>query len=240
MKSFLHSLKIFIHEIGVLIQTPSSHYPPHCCNINALLLHLCDFDRGLHAWVLRWIAYPLRHPGAKMQTGLVFNGGHSTGKTLFFEDVVAALYRGSGIAVFSSQFCDETASWPVRARFVAVDAGGYHRGVAARLRQLVTRTSIVIHDRFHGSCQIPNQLNLVVLASGTDFLPVTAADEHVIVIEAPPPQAPAFYSAVAHEIAHGGIEEFRRYLVEDLDMRGFHEGTLPPEQRVQQVALIAA
>lgn len=66
--------------------------PAHCGNIMTLLAHLCDMDDELQLWVLRWLAYPLRNPGARMSTALVLNGGQGSGKSLFLNFVVAELY----------------------------------------------------------------------------------------------------------------------------------------------------
>ena len=30
-------------------------------------------------WVLRWLAYPLQHPGAKMRTAMVVHGDEGSG-----------------------------------------------------------------------------------------------------------------------------------------------------------------
>jgi hypothetical protein len=43
----------------------------------------------LYTWVLRWLAYPIQHPGAKMRTALIFHGPQGTGKNLFFETIMA-------------------------------------------------------------------------------------------------------------------------------------------------------
>ena len=40
-------------------------------------------------WVLKWLAYPIQHPGAKMRTALVLHGPQGTGKNMFFEAIMA-------------------------------------------------------------------------------------------------------------------------------------------------------
>ena len=59
-----------------------------CAKLLELLEYLCSEDarsRELFTWVLKWLAYPIQHPGAKMQTALVLHGPQGTGKNLFFE-----------------------------------------------------------------------------------------------------------------------------------------------------------
>ena len=56
-----------------------------------LLEYLCSEEKNsriVFDWVLKWIAYPIQHPGAKMRTALIFHGPQGTGKNLFFEGEV--------------------------------------------------------------------------------------------------------------------------------------------------------
>ena len=50
---------------------------------------------ALYQWVLRWLAYPIQHPGAKMQTTIVIHGPQGTGKNMFFEAIVTAIASGA-------------------------------------------------------------------------------------------------------------------------------------------------
>lgn len=235
MTSFIARITDWFHKIYTIINTPPAHLPPHCSNITALLLHLCDDDRELFRWVLRWIAYPLRNPGAKMSTALVFNGGPASGKSLFFEDVVAALHGQHGVAVGTGQFYLGVPNrWAARARLVVVDAGGYHRGMSTRLRQMITQA----HSWVDGQI-VPNQMNFVILVNAPGFLPVIATDKHVVVLETPPACSRAFYRAVADEIENGGVDAFRHYLLHELPgMDNFTAATpLPVRSDLDHVRL---
>lgn len=230
MKALFARIRSLIRVVVTLASTPPAALPPHCSNINALAMHLCDFDADLYNWLVRWLAYPLRNPGAKMQTGLIINNEHATGKTMFFEDVIAAIYAHAGKAIVPHQLLEGQNQWLTTARFVVIDTGGYHRGLTQRLKRLITQPEIVVRGPDQYPYLMPNKINLVVLVNGTGFLPVTTADRHCIVIESPPAQPRHFYRAVAAEINNGGIEAFRRYLVEELDMGDFNPGTQPPPQ----------
>lgn len=239
MRNLLRDLKIFIRSIAVLINKPPAHLPPHCCNINAMLLHLCDYDLELHKWVLRWIAYPLRHPGVKMSTCLVFNGGDEAGKSTFFERVIAGVYGSLARRIHVSELSNVVNSWVVGARMVIVQ-GGYARSLTPLLKHLVTTSRLWVNERNKPERMEANQMNIVFLSDAIDFLPLSASDRRFMVIEVPPAQSPTFYRAVDSEIQNGGIEAFQHYLLRELDMGDFNERTPAPPPLVMPAQRAAA
>lgn len=233
MKKFVRNLMhlfdvIFGRRVG-----HAQHRPAHCGNILTLLLHLCDFDHDMCTWILRWIAYPLRHPGAKMSTAIVINGGPATGKSLFFKNVVAELHGANGRVIGSDRLRGYFTGWAANARFAAVD-GSFSSLAANRLKDLLTAESIVIERRGEPPYSQPNQLNLVFLSTGLGFLPESVASRRFLIVETPPARARTFYQAVAYEIANGGLEAFREYLVRELDMGNFNTSTQPPKARTSK------
>lgn len=210
---------------------PVRQQPPvHCGNINALLLHLCDFDYELHGWVLRWLAYPLRNPGAKMDRGLVINGSEGTGKGLFFTHVMAALYGDDARYIKERNLHSTFIPWAVDARFVVVD-GFMSRRDAPVFKFFVASPTVTIRQQFQTNREVPNQMNLVFLSGSDYFLPMELSNRRFVVIEAPPKREPRFYRAVADEINNGGVEVFRHYLMHELDMEGFDHRTKPRSDR---------
>lgn len=212
----------------VLLTDPAPTRMPSCCvNINALLLHLCDFDHELYAYVLKWLAYPLRHPGAKMSRALIFNGGQGSGKSMFFSRVVAALYddqaRHLDHMVLSSSFNP----WAASARFVLAE-GSLTNSAQVTLKRTISSDTAVIHDKGVPDRTERNQMNFVFLSGAADFLPASVGDRRFVVIEVPPARDPLFYRAVRDEIDNGGVDAFRQYLIRGLDLGTFDQYTLPP------------
>src|SRR3990172_6803116 len=59
-----------------------------CSALVDLLEYLCSADpnaRELFQWVLRWMAYSLQHPGAKMSSAIILHGPQGTGKSAVFQ-----------------------------------------------------------------------------------------------------------------------------------------------------------
>jgi putative DNA primase/helicase len=201
--------------------------PGRCGNIMTLLAHLCDLDHDLRLWVLRWLAYPLRNPGAKMSTALVFNGGEGSGKSLFLNFVVAELYGTAAAKIRPRGLHSRFDGW-VDGVSLALIEGEFARPHLARIKEAMTAGSFAIEREGHAPNMVQNQLNFIYVNSSPDFLPADVGNRRFLVIEVPPARQRAFYQAVVHEITEGGVDAFRDYLMHCLDMGRFNEHTPPP------------
>ncbi|MDK6079686.1 primase-helicase family protein [Massilia varians] len=201
--------------------------PAHCRNIMTLLAHLCDMDDELRLWVLRWLAYPLRNPGAKMRTALVFNGGEDSGKSLFMNFVVAEIY-GAVAATMRPRDLYRVFHGRAEGVNLAVVDGEFARWNIAQIKAAMTTDSFTVERKGLPTKVVPNRINFIYVTSSPDFLPADIGNRRFVVIEVPPARQQAFYQAVVHEIAEGGADAFREYLMHGLDMGEFNESTLPP------------
>jgi len=201
--------------------------PGHCGNILTLVAHLCDMDDDMQLYVLRWLAYPLRNPGAKMSTALVFNGGQGSGKGLFFTHVAAALFEDNAAKIRPNDLYSKFNYWAVGANLVVVD-GDYAPRHLERMKAFHAAESFEITLKGHAPRTVVNRLNFVYLSNRDDFLPADTGNRRFIVVEVPPARSRGFYQAIAYEIANGGLDAFRDYLMRGLDMGNFNESTLPP------------
>lgn len=203
--------------------------PGHCSNIMTLLAHLCDMDDELRLWVLRWLAYPLRKPGAKMSTALIFNGGEGSGKSLFMNFVVADLYGDAAAKIRPRALHSGYDGWIEGTSLTLVD-GEFARTHIARMKEMMTAESLNVEPKGQNPKMVPNRLNFIFVTSSPDFLPADIGNRRFMVIEVPPARQRAFYQAVVHEIADGGVDAFRDYLMHGLDMGTFNEDTPPPTE----------
>jgi hypothetical protein len=227
MKALFRKLCVQLAFAWSVLKRPSPQ-PVTFINIRQLLLHLCDYDEVTCQWVMRWLAYPLRNPGAKMAMGIVVNGEQGTGKSLFFSRVAAHLYpTGAGRVMHCSQLHSVFNQWVEHTRLAVVE-GAFSKKNAARLKELIGSVSTQVEGKNVKSQTRKNRSNFVFLSGSTEFLPVLEADRRLCVLEAPPPQLRMFYQSVDHEIRNGGVEAFRDYLLHGLDMAGFDETTRPP------------
>ena len=229
--NFLHTVarqvKSKLQTFGAVTRKPRQHVSTSCVNINALLMHLCNFDQAMYAYVLKWLAYPLRYEGAKMSNALVINGPLGTGAGLFFDRVVAELYEDDARCINEYQLRARFNPWAEAAKFVTVE-GHFTNDSAQALKPLITHGYYNLRKSNKMMKSVPNDMNFVFISGSADFIPVGFADRRFVIIEAPPARAGVFYRAVADEIENGGVDAFRQQLMCAVDLTGFHPHSKPP------------
>lgn len=233
MKAVLKQLSTSVRAFfRVAFSTPAEkpYVSANCNNINMLLMHLCDFDQERYSYILKWLAYPLRHPGAKMRYGLALNSMQGTGVSMFFQDVAIALHQGAGRSIDIHRFRDHLNSQWAGAPLLLVD-GDFHRA-SAQIKHFVTSDSITVRGVGRVCRDIPNHMNFIFVSGHSHALGDDSDNRRFLVLDTPPPRERVFYQAVASEIKNGGVEAFRHFLLHGIDMGGFNETTMPPDLRL--------
>jgi putative DNA primase/helicase len=202
--------------------------------ILALLESLCGAEDKVDEcvlWILRWLAFPLQHPGAKMQTALLmFGEKQGTGKSLFFQDVILPIYGEYGTVASQHQLDSTFTAWRSRKLFVLFeevlsrDDKYSHNGT---LKYMVTGKTMSINQKNLPERDERNHMNSAFLSNEPQPIPIELEDRRFMVIEARRKQAPEFYEAVQRSIEAGGIEAFYQFLL-TLQLDGFNEHTKPP------------
>lgn len=201
--------------------------------ILALLESLCSaedqVDDCVH-WILRWLAYPLQHPGAKMQTALLmFGEKQGTGKSLFFQDVIAPIYGDYGTVASQHQLESSFTAWRSRKLFVLFeevlsrDDKYSHNGT---LKYMVTGKHMSINQKNLPERTERNHMNAAFLSNEPQPIPIELEDRRFMVVEARAKQAEEFYRWVKEAIDAGAVEAFYHYLL-TLPLEGFDEHTKP-------------
>ena len=210
-----------------------------CCNrLLELIEYLCSEEENYRAaldWVLKWIAYPIQHHGAKMKTALVFHGPQGTGKNLFFEAVMG-IYGEYGRIIDQDALEDKFNDWASKKLFMIADevvarAELYH--AKNKLKGLVTGTAIRINPKNVAAHDEINHVNLVFLANEYQPLILDKDDRRYAVIHTPEKLDAEFYQQVRDELNAGGIAALHHYLL-NLDLGDFDEHTKPPMTRAKQ------
>jgi putative DNA primase/helicase len=204
-----------------------------CTELLGLLEYLCSDDarsRELFNWVLKWLAYPIQHPGAKMQTALVLHGPQGTGKNLFFEGAYMRIFGEYGRVIDQEAIEDKFNDTFSRKLFVVADEVVARQELfhtKNKLKGLVTGESIRINPKNVGAYFETNHLNLVFLSNEPQPMVLERDDRRYCIIWTPPKLDADFYHRVVAEIADGGIEALHDYLLH-LDLGDFGPATKPP------------
>lgn len=121
----------------------------------------------LYQWVLRWLAYPIQHPGAKMKTAIVMHGPQGTGKNMFFEAVMQ-IYGRYGWVIDQSAIEDKFNDWASRKLFLIADevvARSEMFHIKNKLKSFVTGEQIRINPKNMAAYWEANHVNLVFLSN---------------------------------------------------------------------------
>jgi putative DNA primase/helicase len=203
-----------------------------CSVLLELLEYLCSGEknaREIYHWVLKWLAYPIQHPGAKMKTALVFHGPQGTGKNLFFESVMQ-IYGEYGRVIGQECLEDKFTDWASRKLFLIADEVVARQELfhtKNKLKGLITSATIRINPKNVSAHEEMNHVNMVFLSNEQRPLVLEKDDRRYTVIYTPEKLPKSFYEGVATELAAGGVAALHHHLL-TMDLGDFAEHTEPP------------
>jgi putative DNA primase/helicase len=198
-----------------------------------LLYSLCSSEPNcdeIFHWVLRWLAYPLQHPGSKMQTALLFFGEkQGTGKSLFFEGIVKPIYGAHGATGGQHQLDAQYTHWRSQKLFVLFEEilsrqDKYsHFGL---IKHMITGRDQMVTQKFRDDRTEANHMNVVMLSNEFQAVPIEPDDRRFEVVEARNSLDPALLEEIQTALGNGLSEAFYAYLLE-YPLDGFTPHTKP-------------
>jgi putative DNA primase/helicase len=200
-----------------------------CHRLKGLLFYLCGDDQAVYDWVLKWLAYPLQHLGAKMSTAIVMHGEEEgTGKNLFFS-AIAEIYGRHGGFITQRQLESSFNTWQSAKLFMVANevvTRAEMRHQSGYVRHLITEPNIWINPKMVNERQEANHMNLAFLSNENQALLVPRFDRRFVVIRTPGKLEKARYLEVVDELAKGGAAALYAELLE-LDLGDFHTHSDP-------------
>jgi putative DNA primase/helicase len=205
-----------------------------------LLRYLCSGEEetnstAIYEWVLKWLAYPIQHRGAKMRTALIFHGPQGVGKNLFFE-AYAAIYGKYGRIIGQAELDDKFNDWASGKLFMIADEVVARQELfhlKNKIKTLITGENIRINPKNVAAHDERNHVNLVFLSNETQPLVLEKDDRRFAVLWVPEKLPEEMYKLVADEINSGGIAALHDFLL-NLDLGDFSEHTKPPMTQSKQ------
>jgi putative DNA primase/helicase len=185
---------------------PTTPQKGSCEKLLALLEHLCNGDRDLYEWIMKWLAYPIQHPGAKMKTALIVHGPGGTGKNLFFE-VVKEIYGQYGKVIDQSTIEDKFTDWMSCVLFIIADevvarSDLYH--IKNKLKGLITGTWIRINTKNKIAYDEKNHANMLFLSNESMPAVLEESDRRYTVVWTPGKLDKQCYLDAVKERDNGG------------------------------------
>lgn len=221
-----------------------------CQKILDLLWHLCSREANrpdILDWVLRWMAYPLQNPGAKMQSAIMVHGEQGTGKSTIFRllaDIYGYRHVWRNYAVILDQKALQAkynADWDSKLYILAEEVvnSADKWQLKNELKELVTGDRIRIEKKFLDAYSQANRCNMVFLSNEDQPLPLENKDRRHLVIYTPPALDLAQYADIRGEIEAGGVAAFYHYLMA-IDLTGFYPWSRPPMTDAKQAVIDAS
>lgn len=192
---------------------------------------ICGNSEDLFQWVISWLAYPLQHPGAKMQTALVVYGEREgTGKSIFF-NAIMKIYGQYACSVNQTMVQSDFNGWVSKKLFVVCEevvTNQEKRNLKGALKNLVTNQTHTINEKGLPARFEDNKTNLVFLSNELQPLILENSDRRYQVIKFETYSPPEYFKDLADEIENGGIEAFYGYLL-GWNLCDFNPSTRPLE-----------
>ena len=210
-----------------------------CDALLRILEHLCsreDKPREVFQWVLKWLAYPLQHPGAKMQTALLIHGPEGTGKNTVFGAVRQAYGRygftftqveleSQFNGIFSGKLFGIGNEVVSRAEL-------YHQ--QGRMRNMITEGEWPINEKNLPARMEQNHCNMVFFSNRIDIAKLDPDDRRYCVVWTPGPADASLYLEAKDELANGGAAALHWHLLHEISLDGFDAHAKPPMTRAKR------
>lgn len=216
-----------------------------CANLRWLISFLCNHDEAATDWLTRWLAYPLQHLGAKMDTAVLMHSiMEGSGKSLLFADALGMLYGQYAATVGQTQLESSFNAWQSRklwSVFEEVVSRDQRYNQVGKIKHLITGKTVRMESKFINGWEEANHMNAVFLSNEILPWPISDSDRRMLVMWPMETLPVARQKAIGRELEQGGVAALYGWLL-SVDLGDFNQRTRPPstEARERLVALSRA
>lgn len=216
-----------------------------CENLRWLISFLCNHDQAAATWLIRWMAYPLQHLGAKLDTAVLMHSiTEGSGKSLLFADAMGMLYGQYAATVGQTQLESNFNAWQsgkLWAVFEEVVSRDQRYNQVGKIKHLITGKTVRMESKFINGWEESNHMNAVFLSNEILPWPISESDRRMLVMWPMETLPDARQKAIGKELENGGVAALYGWLLA-VDLGDFDQRTRPPktEARERLVALSRA
>lgn len=183
-------------------------------------------------WLLRWLAYPLRHPGTKLYSAVVMWGrAQGTGKTLLGE-TMRRIYGANYRAISNNDLVSAYNDWVVNHQFIVGDeiSTGDRRSLTDNLKDIITREEAVVNLKYRAQYTVRDCANYYFTSNHSNAFFIEDQDRRYFVNEVVGNPAPAsWYNSYLKWLdAEGGASRLFHYLASELSLGDFDPKAAAP------------
>jgi hypothetical protein len=198
---------------------------------NEFLSYMFASEPEYKAWFEQWLAYPLQVPGAKLLSACVFWGAtQGTGKSMIGE-IMSKIYGNNAAKLDTATLEDSRNEWAVNKQFAFGDeiTGSDRRGVADRLKGLITQSTIRVNMKFVPSYSLPDCINYYFTSNHPDAFYMDTGDRRYFIHEVRgPKKSMDFYKKFVHWWRDGDGASQIFYHLLNVDLKDFNPADPPP------------
>jgi putative DNA primase/helicase len=216
-----------------------------CTNLRWLISFLCNHDEAAAQWLIRWLAYPLQHLGAKMDTAVLMHSiMEGSGKSLLFADALGMLYGQYAATVGQTQLESNFNAWQSRklwSVFEEVVSRDQRYNQVGKIKHLITGKTVRMESKFINGWEEANHMNAVFLSNEILPWPISESDRRMLVMWPMETLPVERQKAIGRELEQGGVAALYGWLL-SVDLGDFNQRTRPPstDARERLVALSRA
>lgn len=134
-------------------------------------------------WFERWCAYPIQHPGAKLNSACVLWGPtHGTGKSIVGYTLMR-IYGNNSVEIGTSDLWGSFNAWAHHRQFVMGDeiTSQDKRASSEKLRSLITQREVTINAKFQAPYEIRDCINYYFTSNQPDAIFIEDTDRRFFV-----------------------------------------------------------
>jgi hypothetical protein len=207
----------------------------------ALLDHLFSGDQEHRKWFEQWLAYPIQHPGTKLNTAAVlWSARQGVGKTMVGE-TVGKLYGAHFKTISAVELHGTYNNWTKACQLVLGEenASSDQRADSNKLKHLITGSTIVVNEKYQPSFELKNVMNFLFTSNHPDAFHLEDHDRRFFVWEIKADRLPDdFYSRfVDWRDNQGGLAALMAHFV-GMDLSSFNPTASAPmtEAKIDMIA----
>jgi hypothetical protein len=187
--------------------------------------NICKGDPAKYDWLIKWMAYKVRHPGEQGHTAVAFKGKEGVGKNMA-ADRFADLFGAHAAVVTQKEQVAGRFNAHLLACCILVANEAFFAGDRqhqATLKSLITDSSIMIEAKGVDAVASRNRLSIIIV-SNEDWVVFAGPEARRFTVfdcGENHREDTKYFGAIQHQLEHGGYEALLYHLQNEVDLTDF-------------------
>ena len=196
-------------------------------------------------WFLRWLAYPIQHPGTKLLTAtFVYGRAQGVGKTIIVDPTMEYIYGSENFYRLSNEeLTGSFNSYVAKRQFLVagelfIPNSRERRSTMSAIKDMITREKVSVNEKFQPRTVLRDCCNYYWTSNHADALLLEPSDRRVFVVEAPEKRLPQstyddFDAWIRQPDGAGAVLHY----LQTLDVHKFNPRAAAPENKFKRIVV---